>query len=137
MTRTDTHRRKSTATDRVLGSDSHQEPKLSSIDILASNIIRNPEFGCPSKVVSHDLVGSVIKSIHDHLLKEGSVIIPGIGKLHVIETKPRKGRNPSTGESIHIPSRRKLRFKSFAHINHELNEPKKKPAHRKPEKKKK
>lgn len=37
--------------------------------------------------------------------------IPGIGKLVVVDRKARMGRNPATGESIHIPAKRVLKFR--------------------------
>jgi len=37
--------------------------------------------------------------------------IPGIGKLVVVARKARMGRNPATGESIHIPAKKVLKFR--------------------------
>ena len=37
--------------------------------------------------------------------------IPGIGKLVVVARKARMGRNPATGETIHIPAKRVLKFR--------------------------
>ncbi len=37
--------------------------------------------------------------------------IPGLGKLVVVDRKARMGRNPATGESIHIPAKRVLKFR--------------------------
>lgn len=37
--------------------------------------------------------------------------IPGIGKLVVVARKARMGRNPATGEAIHIPAKRVLKFR--------------------------
>ena len=37
--------------------------------------------------------------------------IPGIGKLVVVRRKARKGRNPQTGEEIHIPAKTVLKFR--------------------------
>ena len=37
--------------------------------------------------------------------------IPGLGKLVVVNRKARMGRNPATGESIHIPAKRVLKFR--------------------------
>ena len=38
-------------------------------------------------------------------------VIPGIGKLVVVNRKARKGRNPATGEAIQIPAKRVLKFR--------------------------
>ena len=37
--------------------------------------------------------------------------IPGLGKLVVVDRKARMGRNPATGEPIHIPAKRVLKFR--------------------------
>ncbi len=37
--------------------------------------------------------------------------IPGIGKLVVVARKARMGRNPATGEAIHIPEKKVLKFR--------------------------
>ncbi len=37
--------------------------------------------------------------------------IPGIGKLVVVARKARMGRNPATGETIHIPAKKVLKFR--------------------------
>lgn len=42
---------------------------------------------------------------------ENSFTIPGIGKLVVVNRKARMGRNPATGETIHIPEKRALKFR--------------------------
>lgn len=38
-------------------------------------------------------------------------VIPGIGKLAVMQRKARMGRNPATGESIKIPAKKVLKFR--------------------------
>ncbi len=42
---------------------------------------------------------------------QNSFTIPGIGKLVVVNRKARMGRNPATGETIHIPAKRALKFR--------------------------
>lgn len=37
--------------------------------------------------------------------------LPGIGKLVLQNRKARTGRNPATGEPIHIPARKVLKFR--------------------------
>ena len=37
--------------------------------------------------------------------------IPGLGKLVVVDRKARMGRNPKTGEPIHIPAKKALKFR--------------------------
>jgi DNA-binding protein HU-beta len=42
---------------------------------------------------------------------ENGFTVPGIGKIKVVNRKAREGRNPQTGETIHIPARRALKFR--------------------------
>lgn len=37
--------------------------------------------------------------------------VPGLGKLVLVNRKARMGRNPATGEAIHIPAKRVLKFR--------------------------
>lgn len=37
--------------------------------------------------------------------------IPGLGKLLVVNRKARMGRNPQTGEPLHIPAKTALKFR--------------------------
>ncbi|MBC8453642.1 HU family DNA-binding protein [PVC group bacterium] len=37
--------------------------------------------------------------------------IPGIGKLVLVDRKARMGRNPATGETIHIPAKTVVKFR--------------------------
>ena len=37
--------------------------------------------------------------------------LPGIGKLVLVDRKARMGRNPATGEQIHIPAKTVVKFR--------------------------
>ena len=41
----------------------------------------------------------------------GEFVLPGIGKLVKVNRKARMGRNPATGESIHIPAKTVVKFR--------------------------
>ena len=43
--------------------------------------------------------------------KTGVFVVPGLGRLVRAERKARIGRNPATGEAIHIPARRVVKFR--------------------------
>ncbi|MDR2579058.1 MAG: HU family DNA-binding protein [Chitinispirillales bacterium] len=38
-------------------------------------------------------------------------VIPGLGKLELVQRKARTGRNPATGEPIKIPAKKAVKFK--------------------------
>lgn len=40
-----------------------------------------------------------------------SFVIPGLGKLLVVDRKKRMGRNPATGETMLIPAKKTLKFR--------------------------
>jgi len=42
--------------------------------------------------------------------KEG-FMVPGLGKLVLVNRKARKGRNPATGEIIDIPAKKVVKFR--------------------------
>lgn len=42
---------------------------------------------------------------------ENTFTIPGIGKLVLVNRKARMGRNPQTGEAIHIPAKKAVKFR--------------------------
>lgn len=46
------------------------------------------------------------------LVAGDSVTVPGIGKFEVKDRAERKGRNPSTGESVIIPASKAVTFKA-------------------------
>jgi DNA-binding protein HU-beta len=37
--------------------------------------------------------------------------VPGLGKLVLVSRKARMGRNPATGQAIHIPAKKVVRFR--------------------------
>jgi DNA-binding protein HU-beta len=38
-------------------------------------------------------------------------VVPGIGKLVLVNRKARMGRNPATGETIQIPAKKVVKFR--------------------------
>ena len=44
--------------------------------------------------------------------ENGEFVLPGFGKLVLSERKAREGRNPQTGETIQIPAKTTLKFRS-------------------------
>jgi DNA-binding protein HU-beta len=42
---------------------------------------------------------------------KNSFVVPGLGKLVLVQRKARTGRNPATGETIQIPARKAVKFR--------------------------
>lgn len=54
------------------------------------------------------------------LLGGGEVALDKVGKLKVVATRARLGRNPRTGEDIQIPAGRKVAFVPFGDFKRSL-----------------
>ena len=52
---------------------------------------------------------------------EGSIALPGIGKLHRVVRQPRVGRNPKTGATVDIAARIAVKFKASSDLNAHVN----------------
>ncbi|HYE72903.1 MAG TPA: HU family DNA-binding protein [Blastocatellia bacterium] len=57
------------------------------------------------------IVDMIFNLIKNQLLKGDEVHIVGFGTLEIVSRRPRKGRNPATGEAIQLPGRRALVFR--------------------------
>ena len=65
--------------------------------------------------LKQDVVELVLSEFHNAIvraLKNGDIIkLQGFGTFSQKETKPKLGRNPKTGETIKIPSKKTTKFK--------------------------
>lgn len=66
--------------------------------------------GLVKRAQARELVGDLSALITECLKKGYKIPLMGLGKLYVRKTKARMGRNPATGEPIHIPSKKRIRF---------------------------
>lgn len=74
-----------------------------------------------SKLEASDVVEAVFEIIKDSLERGDKVKISGFGNFVVNEKRPRKGRNPQTGEDIVITGRRVLTFKASQILKRSMN----------------
>ena len=64
-----------------------------------------------------ELAKKQVKSLLDNLAAlaykeaKNGFILPGLGKLVLVQRKARTGRNPATGETIKIPAKKVVKFK--------------------------
>ena len=75
-----------------------------------------------SKKKASDTVEKLIEIIKRTLESGDDVLISRFGKFCVKEKKERIGRNPATGESMILPSRKVVTFKSSNKLRKLLNE---------------
>lgn len=74
-----------------------------------------------SKKEAGEVVDSIFELIKHHLENGQKVKVSGFGNFVVHEKRPRKGRNPQTGEAIIIRGRRVLGFKASPTLKKSMN----------------
>lgn len=63
-----------------------------------------------TKVAARSEIESVVVTLASALEQGTEITLPGFGKLKIKTTTARSGRNPKTGETITIPSKKKVVF---------------------------
>lgn len=74
-----------------------------------------------SKKEATDVVESIFTIIKQHLEQGEKIKISGFGNFVINTKRPRKGRNPQTGEEIIISGRRVLSFKPSPVLKKAMN----------------
>ena len=70
------------------------------------------EAGLESKAQAHRIVDAVLDTIMKTMKRGEDVAITGFGTFRVVKRAAREGRNPKTGEKIHIPASIKPKFRA-------------------------
>lgn len=68
-----------------------------------------------------EAVDAVFEAITRQVQGGDRCTIPGFGSFQVTERAARKGRNPSTGETIDIPASKSVRFKAGKDLKESVN----------------
>ena len=63
-----------------------------------------------TKAQAKKAVESFLDTISDRLANDGKVTLTGFGTFQVQKREARTGRNPQTGEKMHIPARKVPKF---------------------------
>jgi integration host factor subunit alpha len=74
-----------------------------------------------SKKEATEIVESIFEVVKRRLERGEKVKVSGFGNFVVNEKRPRKGRNPQTGEEIIITGRRVLTFKASQVLKKTMN----------------
>ena len=53
----------------------------------------------------------IANTAYEECRNNGEITLPGLGKLQKKDRAARMGRNPATGESIHIPAKTVVKFR--------------------------
>ena len=64
-----------------------------------------------SKKEASDHWDAFTEFVYKQVKEEGEFTLPGLGKLVKKDRKARMGRNPATGEQIHIPAKVVVKFR--------------------------
>jgi len=67
------------------------------------------------------LVNAIFETIAAGLARGDRIELRGFGSFTVKEYAPRVGRNPRTGETVQVPAKRRLNFKSGKELHRRLN----------------
>jgi DNA-binding protein HU-beta len=81
---------------------------------------RNPEI-FNSKASAKRAFNAVGTTIFDALSSGDGVRWSGLGSFKIRQRKPRKGRNPQTGEELQIPARKVITFSPSKALKQKLN----------------
>ena len=74
-----------------------------------------------AKKDTQKIVQTLLEAISDHLHEGDSVQFTGFGSFEVKERAAREGRNPKTGETIHIPASKAPAFKAGKDLKAAVN----------------
>ncbi len=75
-----------------------------------------------SRRESARIIELLLERMKDELARQGRVQISGFGRFEVVQRRPRKGRNPKTGEEIHIGPKQSLVFRPSKILLDRLNQ---------------
>ncbi|HSZ90029.1 MAG TPA: HU family DNA-binding protein [Acetobacteraceae bacterium] len=63
------------------------------------------------KKLAQDLLAGMVEGVTRHLKQGDRIRIGGLGTLEVRQREARTGRNPATGETMHIAASKKVSFR--------------------------
>jgi DNA-binding protein HU-beta len=67
-----------------------------------------------------ETVNAILEGISSALERADSVSLIGFGNFKVVERSAREGRNPRTGEKIHIPASKSVKFTPGKALKHRV-----------------
>lgn len=99
----------------------YNQQSYSTTGLVTKPIIVNKKQIIEEVAATHDLtvakseriVGTILDSIVEAVKDGKAVRLSGFGKFDSFMSKPTTGRNPTTQETIDIPSKLRIRFKAY------------------------
>ena len=74
-----------------------------------------------TKAKTREAIETILHTIKSSLASNEDVLVSGFGKFCVQEKRKRKGRNPATGETLMLKSRRVVTFKCSGKLRKRIN----------------
>jgi len=72
--------------------------------------------------IAETVVKTIIDTMASHLIKSKRIEIRGFGSFELRLRKPRKARNPKTGETVYTDSKYVIHFKPGKEMRQRVNE---------------
>ena len=91
--------------------------KLTKAD-LVDHICKSRDMNKKQAVEAVETILEIMKS---NLEKGDDVLLSGFGKFKVKDKRPRKGRNPKTGEEMKISARKVVTFRPSGKLKEKVN----------------
>lgn len=74
-----------------------------------------------SKADANKALQAFIDTVVSAVANDDPVALPGFGKFSRTDRKAREGRNPRTGEPVHIPASKAVKFSVAADFKKKVN----------------
>ncbi len=74
-----------------------------------------------TKADAEKMFNATFNLVKDELVKGNKVSIAGFGTFKITERAARDGRNPQTGETIHIAASKGVNFKAGSELKDKIN----------------
>ncbi len=71
---------------------------------------------------SADVIESLLEIIKNALANGEDVLVSGFGKFCIRDKRPRRGRNPATGDDLMLRERRVVTFKCSGKLRNRIND---------------
>ena len=68
-----------------------------------------------------EAVETILRISKDSLISGSDLLLSGFGKFNIRDKRPRRGRNPQTGEELTLEARRVITFKPSGILRNKIN----------------
>ena len=91
---------------------------LTKLDLVNQVFASLPDY---SKAQAREAVETLLELMKSNLENGDNLLLSGFGKFSVKDKRPRKGRNPQTGEELILDARRVVTFKPSGNLKDKVN----------------